>query len=452
MSAVKEKIAQAEYADLHLTPTLTKALLAMCRAKPKDPITFLAQQLQALKPPPPQEPVPVVEGYSATDMLDVDNITPPDVRAKALACVQALLTFKKAGTPPDADIDGAAKAVAANLPKLEPDCEGFVLANLKAVQPVSAWLPALEALVARLDEKRDGWKFASDGTSFAPTLLPGEELQLDGAAQAAFRRLHFIDRAPHFSDQHVIKRMRLQAFKGSRKSERPFAVVMAGPAGAGKSFSRDKLLPWLHKEHGLPAPEHYAMIDPDIWITELCGNNNALRPIANYCNHETFLAAVRERRHMIFDATGRQLLNTCGRIIGRLERANYQVVMCSVLSKRDTCWQRIESRRIATGRGVPGFIFNPTFDDMRTVVPVYLRGVASGLCTMSILSNNEPDSEAKLGLQQRYVLTSESSKEEIDATVAAAHVLLETHPPSEDGEEAPKKPRPQTAPPPAVPK
>ena len=41
----------------------------------------------------------------------------------------------------------AAKAVAANLPKLEPDCEGFVLANLKAVQPVSAWQRTARSLL-----------------------------------------------------------------------------------------------------------------------------------------------------------------------------------------------------------------------------------------------------------------------------------------------------------------
>ena len=167
-----------------------------------------------------------------------------------------------------------------------------------------------------------------------------------------------------------------------------------------------------------PPAGSYARIDPDVWITELCKNDNAYRPLANYCNHETFLTAVRQKRHLLFDATGRQLLNTCGRIIGRLVRQGYRVHLVVVLSKRATCWERIEKRHKDTGRGVPGFIFNPTFDDMKTVVPVYLRGASSGLCETSVLCENE------LGHERMTALTPASPAAEVDAAVAAAEALL----------------------------
>ena len=49
----------ADYVGRHLEPTLSKALVALVREKPADPVTYLAQQLLALRPPPPTELAPV---------------------------------------------------------------------------------------------------------------------------------------------------------------------------------------------------------------------------------------------------------------------------------------------------------------------------------------------------------------------------------------------------------
>lgn len=43
----------AEYVDAFITPTLKPALIALCKEKPQDPVTFLAKWLEANKPPPP---------------------------------------------------------------------------------------------------------------------------------------------------------------------------------------------------------------------------------------------------------------------------------------------------------------------------------------------------------------------------------------------------------------
>ena len=60
-----------------------------------------------------------------------------------------------------------------------------------------------------------------------------------------------------------------------------------------------------------------------------------------------------QRRHIVFDGTGKSILNTCGRIIGRLAAAGYRVHICIVLASCERCWERIEERRMITDRGVP---------------------------------------------------------------------------------------------------
>ena len=76
---------------------------------------------------------------------------------------------------------------------------------------------------------------------------------------------------------------------GTCCSLRPTAIIMAGPPGSGKSKSLDDCIPLVHQHHGGPATfDEYAIINPDVWIGELCENNNAHRNVANYCNHETF--------------------------------------------------------------------------------------------------------------------------------------------------------------------
>lgn len=292
----------------------------------------------------------------------------------------------------------------------------------------------LEArLLPLLESQRASWTFADDGTSGAPTLASAaDEVQLDGTAQAALRILAFIDKPPSLTAAPIIDRLRVHVLSGTHMADRPTAVVMAGPPGAGKSYSMSQLLPWLRREHGAPPREGYAYINPDLWIRKHCDNNNAYRALANYCNHETFLTCVGQRRHLIFDATGRTLVNTCGRIIGRLVRANYRVHLVVVLASYSACWKRVEARREKTGRAVPEKVFGDIFADLRRVVPVYLHGASNGLCETSVLCNNDRETAAKnvrKGREQPGVatlvpLTATSSVDEIASAVKVAEILL----------------------------
>ena len=85
-----------------------------------------------------------------------------------------------------------------------------------------------------------------------------------------------------------------------------------------------------------PAPGAYLTIDPDFWLSANCHNDNACRPLVNWCNHENFLKAVELKQHMLFDGTGKSLLNTCGRVIARLKAAGYRIHICIVLASFDT--------------------------------------------------------------------------------------------------------------------
>ena len=152
----------------------------------------------------------------------------------------------------------------------------------------------------------------------------------------------------------LVAELRAEIFDGSRCSFTPVAVVMVGTPGSGKTTLVQQGLEYLQSRHGGPPPAHYAHINPDTWITEMCDNNNAHRNAANYANHETFLLAIRQRRHVVFDAIGKSVLNTCGRVIARLQQAGYRVHICTVLATFETCCQRILHRREASGRVVSG--------------------------------------------------------------------------------------------------
>ena len=104
---------------------------------------------------------------------------------------------------------------------------------------------------------------------------------------------------------------------GTRCAFRPFLVVLAGPPGSGKTSALRMCIERLINQQGGPPQSHYVDINPDYWITQLCDNNNAYRPVANFLNHETFLSAVAQRRHIIFDGTAKSVLNTVGRVISR---------------------------------------------------------------------------------------------------------------------------------------
>jgi len=75
-----------EYTNAEILPTLNKGLAAMCRAKPADPRTWLAEWLVANKPPPKQQK----EGTAAAQKKIVDMFKSEEGKAELKALWDAL--------------------------------------------------------------------------------------------------------------------------------------------------------------------------------------------------------------------------------------------------------------------------------------------------------------------------------------------------------------------------
>ena len=119
----------------------------------------------------------------------------------------------------------------------------------------------------------------------------------------------------------------------------------------------------------------------------------------------------------VFDGTGKQVLNTCGRIIGRLRPAGYRVHVCVVLASYDACMARIRARFEATGRDVPLPIVQGTFEMLKYAVGVYIRKQA-GLCDRVLVYDNDGDGAPAL-------LATVANGQGVDVALAAADKYLE---------------------------
>ena len=79
LAKLPEKVDPNAYVKSNISPALTPALVELCREKPADPLTFLANKLLELNPAADKPPTPAAEGLSASDALDQDSICKPQL-------------------------------------------------------------------------------------------------------------------------------------------------------------------------------------------------------------------------------------------------------------------------------------------------------------------------------------------------------------------------------------
>ena len=89
----------ATYVKNELMPTLGKALVALARARPEDPVTALAELLIQMKPPPKTRSlVPPARTINLIHFNDVYNCETPK-KKKAGGAARFIAALKKVATP-----------------------------------------------------------------------------------------------------------------------------------------------------------------------------------------------------------------------------------------------------------------------------------------------------------------------------------------------------------------
>mmetsp|Transcript_7445 Transcript_7445/g.24356 ORF Transcript_7445/g.24356 Transcript_7445/m.24356 type:complete len:463 (+) Transcript_7445:24-1412(+) len=370
--------------DLEAVASALRALAQRpADARPSDPAAWLAGLIG-----------PAL-GYRMTleNLLDIVHIVGGEPVCRAALAAQEL----------HAEADRVRSIAEARGGECSGDALANALANLRAVSGCGGeggggkLTPHLAWVISRVLALLPGWSFASDGDVDRPPLCSAADcaVTLSPLESMDMKRLLFAAAPPAFLDFGRICSLREDiTFATATFAPAPVAVVTVGAPGAGKSkVLLHNCLPYLGSHYNAPAETRsYAHIDPDLFITQLCLNDNAHRGLANFCNHESFLTAVGQRRNLLFDGTGKDLLNTCGRVISRLKAAGYRIFMCVVCTTYSTCLRRIAAREAVTGRSVPPKFVRMALDGMRTSIPVYLERQPQ-LAEAILLWDNEHDEE-----------------------------------------------------------
>ena len=247
----------------------------------------------------------------------------------------------------------------------------------------------------------------------------------------AIRHLAFC----HLPYSHItfedVSRMRKALFCRAPEIDPPHAIVTVGPPGCGKSFLMNTRQGQADFA-GLPPLDCFATIDPDETVHFICGGKGqpvdpASRPLANFINHENFLISVAQRRPLLFDGSGRDPLNICGRVISRMAPNGYRVTMVIVLCSYARCLERARIRQAQTGRETPVSFIDFVFKSLQSAVPLYIRQHAHIAERLLVYSNEvEP--------QLRFMLTAQSVAEAPHLVEdAVEHALEYLAMPSQEG-------------------
>eukprot|EP00316_Scyphosphaera_apsteinii_P008478 CAMPEP_0119318454 /NCGR_PEP_ID=MMETSP1333-20130426/46489_1 /TAXON_ID=418940 /ORGANISM="Scyphosphaera apsteinii, Strain RCC1455" /LENGTH=446 /DNA_ID=CAMNT_0007324631 /DNA_START=83 /DNA_END=1423 /DNA_ORIENTATION=+ len=356
-------------------PTLSSAIeeLSMNRNQPEDSMAWLVSRLG---------PVPAYRP-TVQDLLDIFNIV------GHFTVIQAYLDARGAFEKRVSVV--AAATINKPIADVSDEVLKNVADNLRAAEPVT---PHVERAMRLVLEHSPSWKFEDSGrVDKYPTMRSDEirAMQFTQEEVTTIRHIIFAHAPPVMTDYMRVRRVREACFHQTLSAQNPVAIVTVGAPGGGKTYvATQACVPYLQQHHGTPQLNALVHIDPDKMISGVCDNNNAYRPLANFCNHETFLAAVGQRRHMLFDGTGKDLMNTCGRVISRLRAANYRVFICIVLASYDKCLQRIRTRFEETGRDVPEPFVRMTNEALQKVIPVYLHEQQS-MCEALLIYDNDSD-------------------------------------------------------------
>lgn len=361
-------------------------------------------------------------------LLDIMNIQGP----KLVAYLRAIMVAARAESQPYpadavARIEAAAsRALAEEIqPGIDKRCSHSDMIHRHIAIALKGLSTQLLDKLSRVVTLSPSWKFEGSGRVDRPPKLSGPDAEISFSQDELHCVRHVLfSYLPGWTtlDQVVDSRRTLLYPRAARAPPRggglpspsraasaPCALITVGPVGAGKSWvlhgSDSRIGETLARcfGHAFPAPplSEFSILDPDAVLHGLAAGmgqpfDPTLRSYANFVNHENFLCAVQARRHMIFDGSGRDPTNICGRVISRLRAHGYRVVFLVVLTSFATARRRALERERRTGRATSEGFTRFIYRSLQSALPIYLRGCGESPRSAAegmLLYTNDADGE-----------------------------------------------------------
>lgn len=151
--------------------------------------------------------------------------------------------------------------------------------------------------------------------------------------------------------------------------EKPTAIVMCGPAGAGKSTIRKQIMAEFDMTE-----ETTIVADQDELMMRMANKMKCQRTSGEIMRQVLIPAFAKTRHHIVFDSTCRAIGLTLD-AIDTFKQQGYYLVLCEVYTTKSTALARAASRR---NRVVPPHIVSQIYDEFEKRASAYLLPEVSG--------------------------------------------------------------------------
>ena len=145
------------------------------------------------------------------------------------------------------------------------------------------------------------------------------------------------------------------------------AIVLVGGPGSGKSTGKSETVSFLNKQL-----TDFVNIDPDEILTSLFNNDNKCYDDVAKINTESFNLAIKKKKNLIFDGTGKSYKWYSKNVIKKLTKSGYTVHLVIVTNNVDTVLKRIKKRARETGRDVNEKYTKSVYEALNSAIPKYL--------------------------------------------------------------------------------
>lgn len=149
------------------------------------------------------------------------------------------------------------------------------------------------------------------------------------------------------------------------------AIVLVGGPGSGKSAGKSQTIKLMGEELN-----HFANIDPDEILTKLFGNDNGCYDRVIPINNESFDLALKNKKNVVFDGTGRDFDWYSENVLKRLKNNRYEVHLVIVSNNISVGLARAAERQRQNisnkSRGVDESYAKKAYNDLSYAIPKYL--------------------------------------------------------------------------------